>query len=123
MTKITNVVVIILSILLLASCGATVDATKKNTASPCPKILLPPMPQEEHPPPNPTVIPPGGDFRAKNISVAMPRATWTLMELYNKSLKVWMSSAQEAVDKHNQFVDKQLDILKEESSKPRGWFW
>lgn len=111
--------VIILACLLSTACGTTNSVTK-ITPSACPKVVLPDLPVEDQLPDVRTLVP-GKSYTPSNVQVALPRSSWSLVELYNKSLRIWIETVAENISKHNEEIDKQMARKKDEATK-RGWW-
>lgn len=79
----------------------------------CPKIELSPIPKEEKPVAVKN-LPPGKAFTPAVNSVAMTKSNWSLMELYNKSLRLWAESTVANIDKYNQGNDQVVQEIRTE---------
>lgn len=111
MTKKISVGIVVLLSLMLVGCATTSVVPQKAV---CNRIPLADIPQMDNKIPPPKQLVPGKPYTPNISSVAMSRSNWTLMELYNKSLKLWADSAKEAVDKHNHSTDGVIEEVKKE---------
>lgn len=111
------ILVIILATFFLISCGTTQPVSKVETI--CPKISIPDPPQAEKFPEYKPLVPLKA-YTPKRSEVAMARSDLSILELYYKSIGIWMQSIYETAKSHNESVNKQIEAV--EKSQKKGWW-